>query len=184
MANERCGLDLEESDLYFVQDTIKTSQWMIGSYVRRGKSQKEIGLHCTVSNLFNMSGDFSVSSHEGQSPAIHVGPIMTQDSIDESTRLPNNQCLFVQYYKLKHRSIPRRIKDKFLRLINHKAGGDGQTGGAQSTSGKYPSLTNSMHAKLPGRWSLQKYPQNKVSHSRPSITGRQRSVNAQYSLYV
>ena len=109
-ANEKLGIGLDEKDIIFVSGFLKTTVWAAASFSNNGDNgELLISGGCFVPSA---SGEFRVSISRGvdASVASRVGP---QDRIstwndDAKQSFKCDQCIFLNYYKMKSRGMLRR----------------------------------------------------------------------------
>ena len=109
-ANERLGIGLDEKDIIFVSGFVKTTMWAAAAFSNNNdKSELLISGGCFVPSA---SGEFRVSISRGvnASVASRVGPqgrVSTWND-DANRYFKFDQCIFLNYYKMKSRGMLRR----------------------------------------------------------------------------
>lgn len=110
-ANDEFGIGLEEQDLIFVSGHTKTSVWGAAAFQHSSASAElRIGGGCFVPSV---SGEFNVSMSRCSDASVfsRCGPrdLVSTWNDDTPMRIPKyQQCIFVNYYKMKSRRWPLR----------------------------------------------------------------------------
>ena len=109
-ANERLGIGLEDKDIIFVSGFTKTTVWAEAAFNNTNNTSEIIVAGgCFVPSV---SGDFRVSISRGLDASVisRVGPpgriAPREDDADEDYKY--DQCIFLNYFKMKKRGLLRR----------------------------------------------------------------------------
>ncbi|KAI0324752.1 hypothetical protein GY45DRAFT_1375309 [Cubamyces sp. BRFM 1775] len=121
-ATDRLGIDIEMSDLIFVSGHFKTPLWAEAAFSSK-TTNSELLLRAGLNNLPGCSGgslSASLVLSNCESPVVfhHRGPIGSDGSqstnedwdLSISERATADQCIFINYYKMKFRVAPFRPK--------------------------------------------------------------------------
>ena len=108
-ANNRLGIELEDKDIIFVSGFLKTTVWGAAAYSNVSDSAElVVAGGCFVPSA---SGTFRVSMSRGvkASVASRAGPQgrISTWSDGASQGFKHDQCIFLSYYKMKHRRMRR-----------------------------------------------------------------------------
>ncbi len=105
------GLDLRSEDLHFISGFIKTTHWVLGSVHGPDYRGREAHVQCDIANLANLNVKVSVANEEVAQPSITWGPQheLRGTTVLDPKSLPRNQCIFINYYKMKRR-LPLLLK--------------------------------------------------------------------------
>ncbi|KAI0743075.1 hypothetical protein C8Q80DRAFT_1273631 [Daedaleopsis nitida] len=117
-ANSTWNLDLKEHEVLFICGTTKTSRWAVAAFQgdsfgnKRGLVSGEFGPFAKAALSVHISDYMLPAHHYRHSPipsqkrnVTSSSPLLSfsQESSDTSDSLPENQCIFVHYYKMKRR---------------------------------------------------------------------------------
>lgn len=119
-ANNRLQLGLKEDQIVFVSGTTKTSRWGVAAFSGSAREKKGT-ISCNLGSLATI--DFSMSISDAQLSTSHyrAGPTLqpaTGVCPEASPQEQYDQCVFIHYYKRKH----RRIRSLIPTVIRAAAG--------------------------------------------------------------
>ncbi|KAI0661837.1 hypothetical protein C8Q70DRAFT_1043733 [Cubamyces menziesii] len=119
-ATDRLGIDVEMSDLIFVSGHFKTPVWAEAAFSSKTTNSELLlcaGLNNPLgSNGGGLSASFVLSNCDSPVVFHHRGPIDSDGSqtthedwdLSNSERTTADQCIFINYYKMKFRVAPFR----------------------------------------------------------------------------
>jgi hypothetical protein len=127
-ATQRLRISCSQEDIVLVRGTIKTSCWTVGAFIGCGARDHGVTLDGQLGPLVNVGFSYYGSENSQTSPVIpRSGPSSRVISNSESPKNlantarvatddrqnhshPHDQCIFVNYYKMKRRSfLPRKL---------------------------------------------------------------------------
>ncbi|KAI0743145.1 hypothetical protein C8Q80DRAFT_1273690 [Daedaleopsis nitida] len=112
-ANETCGLGIEKEGLWFISGTTKTTKWANAAFEGEYHG-KEGSIQCDFGNIANVNLSLRIENEILSSTFYNHGPrrrepSQTSSQIDDgSTSISSetcrpDQCIFINYYKMKKR---------------------------------------------------------------------------------
>lgn len=116
-AENELDLEISPEDIILVRGWVKTSEWAVAAF--KSDTRSYGGSISASFNAVPSAGfEFKVSKKDSMMCASNSGPKPTQSSsmLNSSTStpstLPQNQCIFLQYYKIKYRRfwLPSKIQ--------------------------------------------------------------------------